>query len=104
MKTRILCLALILTITPFTTANAQQCGNQAVEDVRSFKSDATGFCDDSIYARQFEYREKRIELREMIEARREDYIAPALNAYDRHERQLNALNARRSHANDITSK
>lgn len=102
MTTRILLLTLILAATSITV-QAQQCGNQPVEKTRTF-GEATEHCGDSIYARQFEYREKRIELREMIEDRRQAYIEPALNAYNSYQSQLDALNARRNTANDLTSK
>lgn len=96
-------LLAITTIFLSFPALAQQCGNQPVAANRDI-GPAEGFCGDSIYSRQFEYREKRIELRDMIEQRRADYIAPALESYDLYKSDLEALNQERTYIKDHTSK
>lgn len=101
---RFILFALALVILPLS-ANAQQCGSQPVAPNRDI-GQAEGFCGDSIYARQFEYRENRIDFRQMLEQRRQEYIEPSLQAYQSHEAELGALNNQRQlfKEDDITSK
>ncbi len=104
MMMRFTLLALILIILPLS-AQAQQCGNQPVAPNRDI-GQAEGFCGDSIYMRQFEYRENRINFRKMLEQRRSEYIEPALAGYSAYEAELGALNNQRRlfKEDDITSK
>ena len=100
---RIFFFLLIFMISAASPAFAQQCGNQPVAENRDI-GEAEGFCGDSIYSRQFEYREKRMELRRMIEQRRQDYIEPNLATYEQYTSDLEVLNEERTHADDLTSR
>ncbi len=104
MKTYSILFTLTLLILPLS-AQAQQCGAVPVAENRDI-GEAEGFCAESIYQRQFEYRNSRIELRKMIEQRREDFIAPALAGYDQYAKDMGALNNQRRlfAEDDITSK
>lgn len=84
------------------TAHAQECGNIPVAEAPS-AGEAEGHCG-SIYSRQFEYRASRLDLRRDIDRRRADFIAPALKNYEFYEADVKALNAARSHQNDVTSR
>lgn len=61
--------------------------------------EADRYC--SVYDRQLAYREERIKFRKMIEERREDFIAPQLEAEKKYEKDLEALHERRNHDDDI---
>jgi len=96
----ILIIALALIITTMIPVHAQNsCGAPADN---SGIGEALETCN--IYKRQFAYREKRIELRQAINDRREDFIAPSIEIYKQHKADMAALNAKRNAENDVTSR
>ncbi len=62
----------------------QMCGT-AINNKRNIGS-ADKTCD--VYSRQFDYREKRIEFRDMIENRRAEYIAPSLEIQKKYQADI----------------
>ena len=61
--------------------------------------EADGHC--SVYDRQLAYREERLKFRKMLEERREDFIAPQLEAQKKYQKDLETLNEERNHDDDI---
>ena len=102
MKKLLLVTALVA-LTPLLNAQAEEaCGkpDQPVENLKI--GEAGAHCN--IYARQFEYRKNRLEFREQLEERRKDYLEPQVKTIKKHEKDMAALNEKRSHGNDVTAK
>ena len=82
----------------------------------SSSSQAQGFCEQepismreigeadshcSVHDRRFAYRKERLKFRKALDERREDFIAPVLEAEKKYEKDLEALNEERSHEDDV---
>jgi len=97
---KIFTISLLCTFIPIMAAQAQQSCGQAIG--MDMIGDAEKYC--SVYDRQLAYREERIKFRQMIEDRREEFIAPQIQAQRQYKKDLEALNAKRNASNNITSK
>ena len=98
---KLLVIALSMTLLPIA-ANAQIYGCSKPIQPYNTKQPVPGYCN--VYDRQLAYREERLKFREKIEARRAEFIKPQIEAEADYAKKLEALNASRSHENDITGK
>jgi len=94
---RLITLAIAFISIPLTAGAQGFCAQETISmrDV----GEAESHC--SMYDRQLAYREERVKFRKMIEERREDYIAPQLEAQKKYAKDLEALHNRRSHDDDF---
>lgn len=60
----------------------------------TLSTEAASYCD--IYQRRLVYREEAIKLKEQMRARAENFAAPRREALERYEKDVAALNERRS--------
>jgi len=97
MKFFVIPFLMMFLFLPIGHAQAQDFCAGEVSGIRDI-GEAASYC--SVYDRQLAYREERMEFREMLEERREDFIAPQLAAEKKYQKDLEALHNRRSHDDD----
>ncbi|NCT40193.1 MAG: hypothetical protein GW778_00825 [Alphaproteobacteria bacterium] len=93
--------AAILAPIASTQAYAQNACGQVIDMDRM--GAPVKYCNN-MYDRQFEYRKQRIEFRQKIDDRREEYAAPAIEAYNKYKKDLADLNNERTHENDVVAR
>lgn len=98
---KFLTIALVAILFPIA-AQAEMSSCSKPIEAYDTKQPVPGYCN--VYDRQLAYREERLKFREMIEARRAEFIKPQLEAEADYAQKLQALHARRSHENDVTAK